>query len=249
MGIIPTFLWRSAAVTALLALTITPCALAQQVTFFSEVLIGTYSMKDFKEVQDNVVFLMLGNERIDIDHRIYHNFPAYPAVDIGLRFTFERFQLAFIYGKYSTGSRWYYRDYSGELVFDQLVEGHKLATEIQKFHFPLGNHIRLKPSLQLGYMFSTLYMDNSVEIYGYQALREEIEVRATQLFTLPSALFEYRVKSLLFTARLGYHLQLGSSDNKVDSSRERWESYSFHEEKKFKWSGFRAGLGVGLYLN
>lgn len=221
----------------------------QPVGVYAEYTYASYSMEDFKKIQDNIVFLMLGNERIDVEHRIFHNFPPHPAIDFGIEFNLEKFTLGLVGGYYSTGSRWHYSDYSAELRFDQLVTSTKLGIEVRDIYSIKSGRLSVTPSAQVGLMMSNLAMDNAIDIYIYRVLTEKLDVKAKQVYFLPSIVSRYHLKWFFLSSHIGYHLQISSSANKVSSAIDSWDTYSFHEKKSFNWGGLRAGIGIGFTFN
>jgi hypothetical protein len=216
---------------------------AQSLNFGFQTGVGTYSMKELKNINFN------HQGTLPFETKQVSDFPPYLYFRPAISFRFSKFNLGLITTFKSTGSRLSAKDYSGEYLLDMKVNanapgifGELDLVEISK--------LKIRFSSILGMSISKL------EINEYFALGETVysevtyKFKAHNYFYEPGLDFNYPIGSFSIGTYFGYFIQFGdqpfyTGDNKDNVLYDATSNEAVHPG----WNGLRAGIGVAWILN
>lgn len=201
--------------------------------------IATYSMEDFKEIQNEFIT----NSGLKVQP--VASFPPFLDFHSELGYSINENYTGGIRLSYtSTGGRVDYQDYSGLIRFDQLVNCIGVGTYI---------NIRINASDQLPFSFnlatswlrSNASFESQIKIGDIQQT-EKFELFSNSLSITPSVNVKYSFKSKIFLmAYLGYELNVPGKVSLVENPDLQLINNQ-GDPLYIQWSGIRAGVGVGI---
>ena len=195
---------------------------------------GSYDMNDLKEL--NAYYL----KNLPVAAKITDNFPTQPFYSIGLIYqTNSMFSFGLTGSFVTTGSRISYKDYSGELVYDNVVKAY--SPGIQFGLILVDKKLHLSQETNISYAFTNLEMKEKIINQA-----SEDDFKSNSILLEPRLRVSYLIDRFELGAKAGYLIDFGSKyylDGKNDSFLQNPQS---DNSLKNKWSGFRLGLFVGF---
>jgi hypothetical protein len=199
--------------------------------------LGTYSMKDLKQLNNLVL------EDLPVEAKITDDFPATLSWRAGIiPFSYKAASFGMTGSYQSTGSRINYIDYSGEYKLDQVISSYDLSLLIR---FKLKeSRLNLYETNYLSYAFTRLKISEMV-------LEEssEYKFKSGSLQYEPCLNLGYAFHSFEFLANLGYVIDLGGKLVSKDGDDMKLINPETNKRMKSNWSGFRFGLSIGWIFN
>ena len=196
--------------------------------------IGSYAMNGLKDL--NAYYL----KNLPVVAKITDDFPIQPFYSIGLIYqTNSIFSVGLTGSFVTTGSRISYKDYSGELVFDNVVKAYSPGIQ---FGFVLvDKKLHLSQETNISYAFTNLEMKEKIINQT-----DENVFKSNSIMLEPRFRVSYLINRFELGAKAGYLIDFGGKyylDGKKDSFLQNPQS---DNSLKNKWSGFRLGLFVGF---
>jgi hypothetical protein len=198
---------------------------------------GTYSMKDLKKLNESLL------NSYPVDPAITDDFPSghyyYTTVSYAVN---QNVSLGLVCNYNSTGSRINYKDYSGELKFDNIVSCYSPGLQAE-FNLSSGKHFRLSQETNISFLFTKLKIRE--EILG----QDNQLIFNSQSFGIePGFVLSYIFKRIELSTKVGYLLDT-KGKNKLKSNKDIiLKDISTHEVVKNNWSGTRVSFSLGVLL-
>jgi len=211
-------------------------ASAQNIRFEMGAGMGSFKMDDLKEL--NTTYLKL----LPVKAKITDDFPVQPWYNVALIYQTASNVYFGLTGSYvSTGSRVSYKDYSGELIFDNVLTS--CSPGIRAGLQFSGNKIRLSAENTLSYSFSRLKMNEKI-----LTTEEKRLFLSNSIQTEPGLRVSYRLSVFELSVKAGYLIDF-MGENKLDGKSDQ-VLYLNDSKNKIKndWSGFRLGASLGIVL-
>lgn len=206
----------------------------------------TFDMKDLKTLQDNFF------SDLPVQVEKVTSFPNYFGLKGSVTYIFEnatmRPELGAVFMYTSTGGRLQYQDFSGSITGDQLANVLTLGI-VGKILLGATDKFKFGGSAVMGIDFTNLDLIYNFRI-GTSASKEELSFKATGYSVTPSMFFKYTPRQkLYFLVDIGYTLTVHQDAFRwsEDDSAELYVDGS-EDPLKPSWSGLRAGIGVGIFL-
>ena len=225
------------------ALLVMPRALSAQEVSVS-VGYGTYVMRDLQLVNLQHVTTAPNN----VPLKVVSDFPSWPTV--GLHFTLpvsEIFEVGVDGLLHSTGSRAAYGDYSGEMYFDQNVEGISVAIVPGVVCVNDEKNLLSLEALS-GITFSDLVHSQTRRILDQHSM-QRYTYKSLNYFFQPGLWYRRRLGDgpLFLGVQLGYHLLLSKGDfESQDNDGLFLDTYTGRAGAN--WSGARVNVSIGYRL-
>jgi hypothetical protein len=209
---------------------------AQQVRIEAEAGFGSFSMNDLKQL--NSTYLSV----LPVKAKITDDFPIQPYFTGALLYrTPKTFYFGPVLGFASTGSRISYKDFSGELVFDNILSS--LYGGL-RFGFVLSEKkLRISQENNITYSISWLKMYEKVltqeDTRRFKSMSPQFE---------PGLKVSWTVNRFEIGAKAGYMIDF-KGKNKLSDDPEQY--LIMGDDKKQvtnNWSGFRLGMTLGFLL-
>lgn len=197
---------------------------------------GSFKMDDLKEL--NATYLKL----LPVKAKITDDFPVQPFYNVAVIYQTASKVYYGLTGSFaSTGSRVSYKDYSGELIFDNILTYY--SPGIRAGWQFAGNKVSFAAENNLSYSFSKLKMKEKV-----LTTEEERTFLSDGFQTEPGLRVSYRISIFELSVKAGYLIDF-SGDNKLDGESDQ-VLYLGDSKTKIKndWSGFRLGASLGIIL-
>lgn len=209
---------------------------AQTITFGGGIDLGTYSMNDLKDFQEYL------NAQVPVDISSIETYPAFfrytgfgefsqNKISFGLQITYE-----------STGSRSSYKDYSGEIRFDQIVSAVGVGTFISYSEIA---RLPIYVKFVSGLTFSDLSLLEYVEITN-QTIEDKYEYKSMGYFSEAHIGYELNFKFINLTPFLSYRISFNSETFK--NSNDNMLIIPPNREIKPNFTGFRLGINVSIII-
>lgn len=203
--------------------------------------IGIYTMKDLKQVQQDVIGSVL------VPAKIVDNFPPYLRLTGGVRLNGKRHFVGFSITQFSTGGRVSYTDNSGYLLFDQRLRGWNINMEAGYTAYS-NTRNKLLFTLGAGSEFTKL-LQSSTFVVGSNQVVNENDFDATNWFLKPSVEWQFKLgKSLHSQISVGYQFTIQyetlklSKDNQLVLSSSKGPAFA-------DWSGLRFAAGLNYQFS
>ncbi len=197
---------------------------------------GSFKMDDLKEL--NATYLKL----LPVKAKITDDFPAQPFYNVAVIYQTASNVYYGLTGSYaSTGSRVSYKDYSGELLFDNVLTSY--SPGIRAGWQFAGNKISFAAENTLSYSFSGLKMNEKI-----LTTEEKRLFLSNSIQTEPGLRFSYRLSIIELSVKAGYLIDF-KGENQPDGESDQVLYLSDSKNKvKNDWSGFRLGASLGIIL-
>ncbi len=209
-----------------------------QTKLYVSATVGNYSMKDNKDLQEE----MLNQLPENIAYKIVDEFPVSLQADLGIDIDLKPndITLGGFLNYAMTHGRIDYRDYSGRFTIDQNVERFVIGAKGMK-HLGAGFWAYAKAGL----VFSSLKIKFSQEIYDFNINPndEEYDFDAKGILVEPGFRWEHTINRFVFFGQAGYELNINGKTNYSDDTYLQDED---GDAVYMNWSGARLGIGIGF---
>lgn len=199
---------------------------------------GTYSMKGLKEFQQETLPAINF-----VPVKIVESFPSGFGYDINLSYSKSNFQLGGYYSFCSTGGRIHYRDYSGEIKFDQVVDGNSIGVSTM-WKVNLSENYNLFLGFRSGLTISNLNVNNSISLGNQTAENISYLFKSINLNISPSIEYEYLINDFILFASLRYEANLAKSSFNLNGDQNIFIELDNGENLKADWNGVRISIGI-----
>jgi hypothetical protein len=197
---------------------------------------GTYSMTDLKELNSSIL------ENLPVDAEITDNFPPQPFYIAGLSFMVNRKTSFCITGSYcTTGSRISYKDYSGELIYDNILSSY--SPGIQVSYTLLDKMLRLTGETNFSLSFSKLKLQEEILSSSNSAKFYSNSFQIEPRFKL-----SYQIKCIELGARAGYLIDFEGNNKKEGEKEFILRNTKTGKDIKTNWSGVRLSISIGILI-
>jgi hypothetical protein len=199
--------------------------------------LGSYTMTDLKKMNTSVL------ETLPVEAGITDNFPVRPYYYLSIDYNFNPGFSIGLTGNYNTtGSRISYKDYSGELIFDNILSSYSPGIQLsvalvdKKFKISEVNNI----SCSLSRLKIKEKVISSSEEYKYKS--NSIQFEPGIKVSFPFSRFEIGAKA-------GYLLDL-KGINRLKGDRDTiLKDTKTGDEIKTNWSGFRISISIAMTIH
>ena len=205
---------------------------------------NTYAMSDLKSLQMSVVGIYRSN---GLATKAVEQFPPYfslqgqiaasvPGTKIG------KTNLGLLFEILSTGGRVHYRDYSGEIRFDQLLSGFAIGTFVET-EIKYSKHLTWLLALETSLLFSELENKQVLRV-GRERTSQQIAFNAIAFAMQPRIMPALTFGPAMLGLSCGYQFSFPAP---LKLSYDKRVSFVDDKNKKIKvnWSGIRLGILVG----
>jgi hypothetical protein len=204
--------------------------------------IGTYSMKELKNLNYS------RQESLPFEAKQISDFPAYIYYRPYLEFKFKKFSVGMVNTFQSTGSRLSAQDYSAEYLLDMKVKANTPGIYGSIDLLP-SDKLDVSLSSIFGLAFSNLEIDEYFVITDINVLDTNYKLKAMNYFFEPGFSLSYPVGAFGFGTYFGYLLQFGQQPFHLGDNKDN----ALYDEKTGKpvgpgWNGLRAGLSVSFRI-
>lgn len=212
---------------------------AQKVDLFGGVGYSSYSHQELKDYQQ---YLMRNSV---VNATITDEFPAYHTYLFGVNVRLSKWMMGVEVGHGSTGGRVYYQDYSGSLIFDQMVK-YNYAGFSPAFYIYNKNSLCVTGGIKLLLVWHQLGIRNSVTI-GSQTVNENKDFYGLNLGVQPNISLKKYFGKVFLQASAGYELQSNSYPETKDDPKLFLNNGS-DEPVHLQGNGYRLSLCTGLLI-
>lgn len=226
---------RKTGIALLLLLALSPALSGQKFRASFTTGIGTYRMQNMK------AYLDLVNESLPFSPEIVDNFPPFLWYSFAATWMLGDFSAGLAVNYNSTGSRVSLKDYSGEYLSDRTLRAVSPGITAGYLLPPLADKLSLTPSLELGMIFSTMEVAETL-VVGNELVYDYYSVLgAVNLYAGPSLRVGYSIVPRVSLELLaGYIIQFNGGYFKPKVP----DSYTDTYKTKPDWTGLRCGLSV-----
>jgi len=204
---------------------------------------GRYSMKGLEEFQNETLF---GLNFLPV--KIVESFPATFGYDIQFSYLRRKLQLGGYYSYASTGGRIHYKDYSGEIKFDQIVNGNSFgASTVWKINS--SNDYNIAIGIRTGITVSDLLISNSISINDQPNVNQSYVFKSVNLHISPLIEFEYMLDRIVIYSTLRYEANVAKSALNLNGDDNVFIELDSGENLKVDWEGLRISAGVKYKIN
>lgn len=201
---------------------------------------GTYAMGALRPITIEY------KNNVDYGVKITDNFPGFMNFGAAVSMALHAWEFGVDYTYLSTGARAHYKDYSGELGFDQIAKAHAISS-VARYAFVSKPKFELKASLGLSYYISQLDMNQYFRI-GEDKEAERFEVVSGSVAITPTAGPVFKLNKFIYTGlRIGYCVDLKGGLH-VRKDKELKLLDDADEQIKTDWSGLRSEVFLGIKL-
>lgn len=172
-------------------------------------------------------------------------FPSHMNIGFSASFAFKRAVIGLEYNLLSTGSRYHYKDYSGEAGLDTILKGHSIAlTGKLKFNSANNSKLRAYAGFKPNVIFGTYDIEEYIRLENSETSSDlELDTRALGAGLFLSVEHDIRFFTLFVDA--GFDITLTSglyyNDKQVYTDGTTQTNVS--------WSGLRTSIGILLHLD
>jgi hypothetical protein len=221
----------------------TSLAYSQNLKFGTGITYGTYSMKGLKEFQRETLPALSF-----VPVKIVESFPATIGYDIHFSFSKGKFMLGGYYSFASTGGRIHYKDYSGEIKFDQIVSGKSVgASTVWKINS--ANQYNIVVGFRTGITISNLLIDNTISVNDQSDVNQSYLFKSLNLTISPLIEVEYPLGGFIIYAATRYEANVAKSGLNLNGNDDVFIELDSGENLKADWEGLRISAGVKYKIN
>jgi hypothetical protein len=199
---------------------------------------GTYSMPQMKQLQQEI------RRGLAVPAKITEEFPAYFNHGLALYYHLnEQSRISLFFESGSTGGRITYSDYSGSLVYDQLLQYKAFGSLIGREYD--AHPFRFLIGLEKSVIISNMEVKGNLSVYDQSdAAQERFQTVGYGIKPLISIAYPYKRFEPRLTA--GYLLNANKPFYLKDDPD--MVLHVNNQEAGPNWSGLRVNLSVGLLL-
>lgn len=199
-----------------------------------------YSQKTLKAFNEGISILL------PFETAITDDFPATPFFRGEAGYNFKKFLLGVNYTYNSTGSRLTSSDYSGNYYFDVILTGHITGISCG-YYISMKNNWKLYYMADLGTIFSSLKLSESITIGDFYDHEEKFIFGTTSFFAKPHFRLSYELYKIKVSLSGGYLIDFKAPFHLKDEKESKLLQLR-GEDVKSSWNGFNAGLNVYFVL-
>ena len=191
---------------------------------------GTYQLDDIVNLQHSMINYY-GLKETDC-------FPNYITHSVSLGYVTGRSHFGSTFSYFTTGGRLIRADYSGSYKIDMIMNGYRLGSFYRYYINTKYPHLYTYMQLSSGVMFSTLKMEEKVNVYTVSA-QETTKFNGIGIYLEPTIGATYR-----FTDRLHFSLGGGYEADFLGTLKLSGQE----SQLKAHWNGFRLYGGITYIL-
>lgn len=204
---------------------------------------GTYAMSDLKAYQTAQL------RALPVEAEATSSFPPYWIYTLSAGHLMKDNVMIGVSGTVgSTGSRVYYRDYSGKIEMDQILRFTTLGLHIGFWDALKERKLYLSADLNPGVTFTSMKLRNFQALGSYGQSEAIEDVRSMNVVVQPTLTLTRRFGRLAINCYAGYHLTILSGKLR---SKEKKDAYLVDDRGPVKadWSGLRIGMSASVFLS
>jgi hypothetical protein len=196
---------------------------------------GVAAFTAMSDLKNNQVYLQ---NSWPVKPKVISSFPAYWTYHLNLKWMFDNGIIIGGEASYtSTGGRIYYSDYSGHMIYDQMLKGYSTSTFIGKAFHLKDESLMFQFYLLVGTTY-TYYEDHFSEAEPQRSSGNELS--ATSQFLQPTVNFSKRFGIVAANVNTGYYQTLLAGSFSSDNAQ---------LPASADWSGLRFTCGVTFYFS
>lgn len=176
------------------------------------------------------------------------SFPAWIGYDFKVSRALNKIELGAFYSFNSTGGRLHYKDYSGQIKFDQLIKANSFGTFVS---LNLNESVvyKLRLGIRNALCFSDLKLENSISLYDQVIDSEFYNLKSLDIYISPLFEFEYLINNFFLSAELRYEIFVVKSPLTINGDGEVYIELDNGDKMKADWDGVRITAGLGYKFN
>jgi hypothetical protein len=196
---------------------------------------GSYSMTDLKELNRSIL------ASLPVDAAITDNFPSQPFYNVAMSYLVNQKVSFGITGSYcTTGSRISYKDYSGELKYDNILSSYSPGIQIS---YTLSDKtLRLSGETNFSASISKLRLYEEILTYS-----NSTKYYSTSFQIEPGLKLSYLIKRIEIGVKAAYLIDLGGR-NKGGEKESILRNTLTEKDIKTNWSGIRLSISLGILI-
>lgn len=216
---------------------------SQDLKFGMGITYGTYSMKGLKEFQNETLPALSF-----VPAKIVESFPATIGYDIHFSFSIKKIPIGGYYSFASTGGRIHYKDYSGEIKFDQIVNGNSFGV-FTKWKANKSSQYNIILGFRTGMTISDLSIDYTIEIKNQPSETQSNLYKSVNYNISLFLEYEYMLGNFALYSTLRYEVNVAKSDFNRNGDDNYFIELNSGENLKADWDGVRITAGVKYMIN
>lgn len=205
---------------------------------------GNFQMKSMKELQQSIISRSGVNAKATDTFGPYFQYGLSVVTDLD-----EKARAGVFVERGSTGGRVAYKDYSGELQFDNLVSYNAVGAQIYS-HMPIRNsQVSFVSGIEASVLFSRLRMEGYSRLYNTSESSEE-KFNSTGIGLKPFVGLQYPILNIPASLTLGY-LASRNGPFHVPGERDQVlvrDNNTTDNKLEPGWNGLRINLTVSVPL-
>jgi hypothetical protein len=204
---------------------------------------GTYSMSQLHSFQGEL------QKKTSVQAKNVHAFPAYWGYQGKFYLIAKRFEFGFTAGVNSTGARTSWRDYSGEVRYDQLAKVVHLGVGCQfRLNKEAGRSWETFLSIKTETSSTDYNFNYFLELDGTTISDEKYDFTSKSIVSTPSFIVRKNFFGQIFiSGSVGFLLDLGG-DLKYNKDKKLYFLNNAGEPLSTNWTGLRLGITAGVKL-
>lgn len=201
---------------------------------------SAYAMEDLSKL------LTYQNSQSNIPLKTTADFPPFATFGTRIFGKFRQLDTGIDYTYLSTGGRVHYRDYSGQIGFDQMAVAHAVGVFVGG-SFVKHYHFTLRGSFLLSLYSSTVNFTQYVSVGDYSEAKK-LSTISRSVVVVPSIEPVFTLTPWLYT---GVRIGIGLDTQGSLRLKENHEAKLIDDQKEpitTNWSGFRSEVFLGIHL-
>lgn len=203
--------------------------------------LGTYQMSQLEAFQQELA------EDMTVPAKVVDKFPATMTYELGFEHGYgERMTSGGFFGYSSTGGRIHYRDYSGQVKIDQLLNNYSLGVQGAINLSDAAVEKKMSPWFfcKLSAAYTLLNLTQYIEV-GQESDLEFFKFKSLNIGLQPGFSFRIPLASFSINPEVSYEIQL---PGKLFFENDTYLLNQQGKEVKANWSGLRLGISVAKRL-
>ena len=221
---------------------------AQQLSLAVSPTYGSYNMSELKDLQKEQSKTI--SDTLYTTPKAIYNFPSSWGIRVSAAYVKKRNKFSLRGGYNATGGRLHYSDYSGLIKIDKSLNATYGGVS---YSFLIVNHSKFQVAMGIGVdlNFSTLAIDNTVEIYiSHEKTTEVKRYESSQVFLSPELTVTYfPLKNIFIEGSASYINQVSTTDLTNASGVGTGPTTKSLHAVALNWSGTRICIGMGYCIN
>lgn len=197
--------------------------------------LATYLMNDLKDMNNNII------KNLPVKAQITDDFPLTPFYYAGVNINItSHFYLGVNCSFNTTGSRISYKDFSGELKYDNILSCYSPGIKAGLILYD--KSIRVSGETSFSFGMTKLKIKNEI-----LNVTDEVIFNSNSLRIEPGFAISYPLlRRIEVGAKAGYLIDIGSRNKSVDDKNIILKNQTTDDVVKNNWSGLRISASVGL---